>query len=428
MKLTKRTVDALAPSEAVKDKIYWDEETPRFGVRVSLGRKKAYLLQYRNLQGSLRKLTIGTHGTWTPETAREEAKRLLRIIDCGGDPLEQKKGRREALTVEQLCRSYFADCERGLVHGRGGKPKKESTVATDRGRIEQHIIPLMGKRLVQDITTADVKAFLNAVALGKTAKTVKTDKLRRKAVVTGGRGTARRTVGLLGGIFSYAVEHGHAASNPVRGVKRGADGKREFRRSAEEYRAFGRALEAAEQSGEHWQSVAIARLLALTGCRHGEIVQLKKTELDVRGRCLRLADNKIGGAVIPLGEPALQTFAGALEQSHPDSPFVFSGVRKPERCFGDFANAWGRIVGKDFTPHGLRHAFASACDELDMGELTIAALLGHSAAKQGSVTRGYIHKVDAVLLAAADKASRYIWRAMAGETAEVVSLQRGANA
>src|SRR5262249_39563933 len=163
---------------------------------------------------------------------------------------------------------------------------------TDRGRIEQHIIPLLGRRLVQEVTTADVKAFLNGVALGKTAKTVKTDNLRGKAVVTGGQGTARRTVGLLGGIFSYAIENGHAATNPVRGIKRGADGKREFRLSPEEYRGFGQALEAAEQKGEHWQSLAIARLLALTGCRHGEIVKLKKTELDVQGHCLRLADNK----------------------------------------------------------------------------------------------------------------------------------------
>jgi hypothetical protein len=45
-------------------------------------------------------------------------------------------------------------------------------------------------------------------------------------------------------------------------------------------------------------------------------------------------------------------------------------------------------------------------DDLGLSELTIATLLGHASAKKGSVTRGYISKPDAVLLAAADKVNR----------------------
>jgi len=83
----------------------------------------------------------------------------------------------------------------------------------------------------------------------------------------------------------------------------------------------------------------------------------------------------------------------------------------------------------DYTPHSLRHAFASACDDLGLSELTIATLLGHASAKDGSVTRGYISKPDAVLLAAADKVNRYIWEAMCGEalSAEVIELPRTAD-
>ena len=82
----------------------------------------------------------------------------------------------------------------------------------------------------------------------------------------------------------------------------------------------------------------------------------------------------------------------------------------------------------DYTAHSLRHAFASACDDLGLSELTIATLLGHASAKEGSVTRGYITKPDAVLLAAADKVSRYIWQAMTSEGGGVVELPRAANA
>ena len=420
MKLTKKALDALKPNS--KETFHWDDELPGFGLRIKPSGVRSFLLQYRYGQGRTRRIVIGRYGELTPEEARNRARAMRQQARDGIDPTAEKREARQALTVKQLCRDYLAECEKGLVLGRGGKPKKESTLISDWGRIERHIIPVLGAKKVRELQRADIKAFMNAVALGKTAKTVKTDKLRGKAIVTGGHGTARRTVGLLGGILSYAVENGHLASNPARGVKRGADGKREFRLSSTEYQGFGRAIESAEQDGEHWQAVAIARLLALTGCRLSEIVKLKKTEFDALGRCLRLADNKIRGAVIPLGQPSVRILSTALARSHPDSPFVFSGVRRPQGAFGDFPNAWERMIGDQFTPHGLRHAFASACDELDMGELTIAALLGHSAAKKGSVTRGYIHKVDSVLLAAADKASRYVWRAMSGETAEVVSI------
>jgi len=55
--------------------------------------------------------------------------------------------------------------------------------------------------------------------------------------------------------------------------------------------------------------------------------------------------------------------------------------------------------------------------ELNFGELTIKALLGH--ARLG-VTSGYVARVDDLLLAAADKVARYVWRSMTGESGDVV--------
>ena len=78
-------------------------------------------------------------------------------------------------------------------------------MTTDRSRIERHMKPLIGRKKVQDVTKADIKRFLQDVAKGKTATDIKTGK-RGRAIVRGGEGTATRTVGLLGGIFAYAVD------------------------------------------------------------------------------------------------------------------------------------------------------------------------------------------------------------------------------
>ncbi len=61
-----------------------------------------------------------------------------------------------------------------------------------------------------------------------------------------------------------------------------------------------------------------------------------------------------------------------------------------------------------------------------MGELTIAALLGHEAAQHGSVTRGYIHKVDAALIQEADRISGHIDASMRGVNGGVTERDQDA--
>jgi len=76
----------------------------------------------------------------------------------------------------------------------------------------------------------------------------------------------------------------------------------------------------------------------------------------------------------------------------------------------------------DVTAHVLRHSFASVAADLDMTEITIAALIGH---RGRSVTSRYVHSADAVLLAAADRVAGEIARRMEPSKhagAEIVQL------
>lgn len=49
------------------------------------------------------------------------------------------------MTVAELCDEYFDKAERGLIITRRRRVKKASTLYTDRGRIERHIKPLIGR-------------------------------------------------------------------------------------------------------------------------------------------------------------------------------------------------------------------------------------------------------------------------------------------
>ena len=261
-----REIKQLGPGE-----IIWDSAVPSFGARRQKGTSIAYVLKFRTADGRQRWQTIGRHGApWTPDTARNEARRLLGDVARGEDPAGDKSAKRRAATVADLCNAYLVDAEAGRLLTRRGEGKKASTIATDRGRVERHIKPLLGGLKVAAVTRDDIEGFLHDVAAGKTTARIKTGKPRGVANVRGGRGTASRTTGLLGAIFTYAVRARMRPDNPVHGVTRFADGRRERRLSDDEFAALGAGLAKAE--GEIWPpAIVVARFLAFTGWRRGEV-------------------------------------------------------------------------------------------------------------------------------------------------------------
>jgi integrase len=412
-RLTKKTVEA-AEVRAV-EYFLWCDDLPGFGCRVLPSGKRSYLVQYR-AAGRTRRAAIGLHGRITAEEARKEAKALLGQVARGGDPAEERATRRASMTVAELCDRYLKAAEGGGINGKRGQPKKASTLEIDRSRIRSHIVPLLGRRLVREITHADVARFIRDVSAGKTATNRKSDKLRGRTVVRGGRGAATRTAGLLGGILSFAVSEGVIPVNPALGVPKPADGKRTVRLSADDYRALGAALRAAETETHRRSATAIIRLIALTGCRRNEIVGLRWSEVDQDGHAFRLADSKEGASVRPIGEAAL-TVLSTVERRE-GCEWVFPAPRRTDAPFAGLKGAWHDIARRagfaerGITPHVLRHSFASvAGSELGYTESTIAALLGHAA---GTVTGRYTHHLDTVLIAAADRVSLEISRWMNG--------------
>src|SRR5712671_2203517 len=241
-KITKRAVDGLA-SAGDAEAVLWDTEVKGFGIRARSGGGKSYILHYRAGTGrraALRKLTIGKHGSpWTPEMARAEAKRLLAEVAAGRDPAMARHKEREAANFGELIDLYLGE---GTTH------KKGSTLKADRGRIEHHLRPLLGKLRADRLGRADIERMRNAVAAGKTAKKAESGEKRRPgSIAKGGKGVAAQCVALVSTIFSFAIERGLCADNPARGIKKAPVRKIERFLAEEEIARLAKALEAEAQ-------------------------------------------------------------------------------------------------------------------------------------------------------------------------------------
>jgi integrase len=273
---------------------------------------------------------------------------------------------------------------------------------------------------VKAVTLADIETFQHRVASGVTKQPRKAG---RGGVATGGKGVAARTVGMLGGIFTFALKRGLADANPCRGVARFADKQKDRRLSDAEYLALATGLTGIAVS--HPIGAACIKFLALTGWRRGEAINLRWIDIDSATRTALLPDTKTDRSMRALSHAALAVLATVPRRV--GSPWVFPAA-SGDGPIASIPRVWDRVaklggLAGDITPHTLRHGFASVAADLNMSEPTVAALIGH---KGRSVTSRYSHHADAALIAAADKVADSITERM-GEAklaGEVVQMRR----
>lgn len=401
-RLTKTLVEKLELK--AKDYFLWCGKQPGFGVRVWPNGRKTFVVQYRTGgRGSpTRRKSLGVFGTVTADEARKAAETYLASAQLGNDLVGEERRARSEMTVSELCDEY-------IKHGM--TTKKASTIKTDIGRINGHIRPLLGKKKISIVTRQDVERMLNDVAMGKTARDTRTAKGR--SIITGGKGTATRSVRLLGGIFTYALNHNYILSNPCAGVKVFKDGSKERFLSKEELDRLAKTLEMAETIGLPWTLrddaktkhrpkddnmrevlsplvTGAIRLLLLTGCRLREILHLRWAEVDMERGLLHLPDSKTGRKTVYLSNAAIDV----LENLPRAGTYVIAGGN-PDRPRADLKRPWKRISGhaeiSDVRLHDLRHTFASIGAEQGLSLQMIGKLLGH---KSPETTARYAHLTE----------------------------------
>ncbi|MCL4822115.1 MAG: site-specific integrase [Vicinamibacteria bacterium] len=416
---TKASVEAL--QARASDYFVWDVKVPRLAVRVRPGGGKHYVLRL-TADGRQRWYTIGKHGDpWVPETAREEAERVLgqaanvsKLRETGAappsllHPIEAREAHKKVPTLAEFAPRYLE--QHAIVH------KKAGTLAADLGLLglrrteagewaptdhRRTILAALGDARVDRLSQHDVAAF----------------HVSWKDTPT----RANRAVALLSHMFTKAEAWGLRAphSNPCRHVERFGETKRERFLSAQELTALGRALDKhAKEERLSPFALAAIRLLVLTGARASEVLGLKWSEVNIKAGVARLADSKTGAKSLFL-PPAAQKVLKALPKLD-GNPYVIAGARPglPLTLSG-LEQVWQEVREaaklEDVRLHDLRHSFASVAAGGGASLPIIGALLGHTTAE---TTKRYAHLAASPLADAARVAGQSIAAAMTKKPAK----------
>jgi hypothetical protein len=89
---------AIAIARLGPGEVIWDTVVTGFGARRQRSDAVSYVVIFRTRDGRQRWHTIGRHGApWVPDTARDEARRLLGAVAGGDDPAAAKQASRRAV-------------------------------------------------------------------------------------------------------------------------------------------------------------------------------------------------------------------------------------------------------------------------------------------------------------------------------------------
>lgn len=435
-KLSKSIVDGL--EAGATPYFIWDGGNggvKGFGVAVHPTGRKVFVSQFRVGRGraaKLRRVSIGTFGVFTVETARAAARIRIGAARLGIDAEGDKKAAAEAAEVDRLAtRNRRIDrlCGRFMRITRAAR--KPNTVRLYSWIVAKYILPAFARRDATD-------------------KTLRADIIMWHTSMARTPSTANRGLAALSAIFNMALDARLVPDNfrnPAARIPKFKQNPKQRFLSTEELRRLGDAIRTAETIGVAWQprperqtkfapkpehrfvtidasSAAALRLLIFTGARLREILNLEWSAVELDNGVLSLADSKTGAKTILLNAPARAVLA-SLDHT---GKYVLKGDGDRPRT--DLNRPWAlvcRVAGlTSLRLHDLRHTHASVGASAGHSLLLIGKLLGHT---NPATTARYAHVPEDPLRKASDAIATSIAASM-GEapaplSAEVRPFRKG---
>lgn len=361
VKLSEDTVKRLAVPAKGNRIHYFAGDTvqgqtaPRgFGVRVTAGGAKAFVLNYR-IAGRERRFTIGewkdTGGGWSVAVAAKHARELRKQIDRGKDPLEE----REAARVPMVTGKTVSDVIDAHV---AGHVKKLRSAKNVERTLERLVKPRLGALGIYELRRSHIMDALDEIA------------------DENGLVMADRTLSNLRKCLNWwAIRDDDFNSPIVRGMARIKPKERARERilTDDEIRDVWAALD-----GMGAPYTAFVRVLFLTACRRTEVAQMRWDEIDGDSWTIPAARYKTKiDHVVPLTK-AVRAIIG--DKPKKAGPFVFS-TTNGERPFSGYSKAKrlldARAPMSHWTLHDLRRTGRSLLSRAGVTSDVAERVLGH---------------------------------------------------
>ncbi len=334
----------------------------------------------------------------TVQEARTAAEAIRDKVRAGGDPHGEKvEARQEVKKAAEVEAFTVAKLGERFIKNFRGKPRSKEYYESI---LRVHVLPRVGDRPAASITRADVVA------------------LHEDLTATASPVTANRSLAVLSSAFSYGIRATSElaeAIHPVRGlqIKHKEKGKEVFL-ERDQLAALLAMVEKAEKDGIEstfdnrgfkqtivYQIPSAAadaiRLLALTGARLREVIELRWSEVDLKNRVVMLGEDrsKAGARAIHIGGAALAILQARQKARRDGEGYVFP-TAEGGKPLPDLKRPWAAITKAmgltGLRLHDLRHSYVSLA--VTAGGLSLfeaGALVGH---RNPQTTARYAHLAD----------------------------------
>ncbi|MBC8748538.1 MULTISPECIES: tyrosine-type recombinase/integrase [Paraburkholderia] len=387
----------------------WDSGASGLGLRATAAGASTYIWQGK-LHGGTVRVSIGDPKDWGIDDARDEARRLQRLVDAGKDPREEAaeqrvahearrvEARRKSATVGEAWADYLEYLKTAIspktkqsrspryiadhvaLAAQGGESRKRGKGKTVRGPLA----PLMPLKLF-DITARRVAEWLADEAAERPTNAAHAYRL------------LKAFIRWCDGQDDYAgvIPDGAYDSPKVTAVLPQSKAKKGDSLQREQLPAW---FSAVRQLGNPVISAYLQALL-LTGARREEMTGLRWDDVDFRWASLTIADKVDGSRVIPL-PPYLAGLLLELKRLNDTPPNVRQLARLKARgeawepsswVFTSVTAASGHIEEPRFqhkqalqaaglphvTLHGLRRSFGTLSEWVECPVGVVAQIQGH---------------------------------------------------
>jgi integrase len=233
---------------------------------------------------------------------------------------------------------------------------------------------------------------------------------------------ANRVLALLSKMLSLAAKWGWRNDNPVRGIERFQEKRRERWLSDDELRR----LLAVLNNHPNQRAANSVRFQLLTGARLGEVRMARWSDIDLeRGVWTKPSHHTKQKRTehVPLSGPTLALLAEMRANAEPNEPNLFPG-NVPGQPLQDIKKFWRSVIAEaginGYRLHDNRHTHASHLVSSGLSLEIVGRLLGHT---NPTTTKRYAHIADSPLRAATERFGAKLDALYKDRKAEIIPLK-----